>query len=87
MLGTTDKTYQQVLYAGDTGPELPAISSDGKHVVFAMDAFGTSDNKPQEDGIYVIMLSTPVPEFPLAIPILLISISSMAIFYRMNIRK
>ena len=28
-----------------------------------------------------------VPEFPLAIPILLISISSMIIFYRMNIRK
>jgi archaellum component FlaG (FlaF/FlaG flagellin family) len=28
-----------------------------------------------------------VPEFPFAIPILLISISSMIIFYRLNIRK
>ncbi|HZS74652.1 MAG TPA: hypothetical protein VFA69_09150 [Candidatus Nitrosotalea sp.] len=87
VFGTKDNSYQQVLYAGDTGPELPAISSDGKHVVFAMDAFGTSDNKPQEDGIYVITLSTPIPEFSFAVPILLIGLVSVIVFYRIRNRR
>ncbi len=87
VLGIRNDNYSQVLYAGDTGPKLPAISSDGKHIVFAMDAFGTSDNKPQEDGIYVITLSTPIPEFSFAVPILLISFVSAIVFYRTKFRN
>lgn len=86
-LGTLDKNYHQILYAGDTSPELPAISSDGQYVVFALDASGASYNRPLEDGIYVITLSTPIPEFPLVIPILLISITSLIVFYRIRFRK
>jgi hypothetical protein len=86
LLGTRDGNYSQVLYAGDTGPELPAISSDGKHIVFAMDAFGTSYNKPSEDGIYVITLGTPIPEFPFAVPVMLIGIISTIVFYRMRFK-
>ncbi|MGI0017344.1 MAG: hypothetical protein ACREA1_01395, partial [Nitrosotalea sp.] len=40
VIETVDKNYQQILYAGDTSPELPAISSDGQYVAFALDASG-----------------------------------------------
>lgn len=87
MLGTADKNYHQILYAGDTSPELPAISPDGQYVVFALDASGASYNRPLEDGIYVITLSTPIPEFPFAVPIMLIGIVSVIVFYRMKFAK
>lgn len=87
MLGTVDESYRQILYAGDTSPELPAISSDGQYVVFALDASGTSYNRPLEDGIYVITLSTPIPEFPFTIPVLLFGVISTIVLYRMRFRK
>ena len=86
MLGTRDNSYQQVLYNATSTPEYPAISSDGRYVAFASEANSSWDN-PKEDGIYLITLSTPVPEFPFMIPILLISITSLILFYRMRIIK
>lgn len=86
ILGTVDKQFHQILYAGDTSPELPAISSDGQYVVFALDASGASYNRPLEDGIYVIELSTPIPEFPIAVTVFIISIASLIIFHRMKFR-
>src|SRR5574340_373672 len=87
MIGTVDENYHQILYAGDTSPKLPAISSDGQYVAFALDASGTSYNRPLEDGIYVITLSTPIPEFPFAVPVMLIGIVSVIAFYRIKFRK
>lgn len=86
VLGTLDKSYQQSLYVTDTTSEFPVISHDGKHVLFASEAISSWD-KPDEDGIYVIDLSTPIPEFPFAILILLISITSVITFYKIRFRK
>ena len=86
MLGTLDKDNQQVLYADDTTPELPVFSHDGKYVLFASVATSSGD-KPSEDGIYVITLDTPIPEFPFAVPVLLVSIISLIMFYRIKFRQ
>lgn len=86
VLGTLDKSYQQPLYVGDTTQEFPVISHDGKYVLFASEASSSWD-KPDEDGIYVISLSTPIPEFPFAIAVMFLGIVLTIVFYRIKIRK
>jgi hypothetical protein len=85
MLGTLDKSYQEPLYVTDTSAKFPVISHDGKHVLFAFEAMSSWD-KPEEDGLYVINLNTPIPEFPYATIVLITSIASLIIFYRVKFR-
>jgi hypothetical protein len=58
---------------------------DGNHIVFSRSSDGgiSFSNSTDFDQNSI----SAVPEFPFAIPVLLISITSLIVFYRMNIRK
>lgn len=85
-IASTDGSYLQTIQMSNMTPFLPVLSPDGKYIAFSTDAKNTGE-KPEYYGIYVAELANPVPEFPLAIPILLASITSLIVFYRMKFRK
>jgi len=83
-LQTVNGTYTQEIHTGNSTVDAPAISPDGNFIVFGSN--GDSWNSEQDRGIYLLVLSSPIPEFPFAIPILLVSITSLIVFYRMKFR-
>lgn len=78
-------TYTQEIHTGNANPVAPAISPDGNFIVFGSN--GDSWNSEQDQGIYLLVLSSPIPEFPFAIIVLLIGITSLVVLYRIRIRK
>ena len=79
-----DSSLQKGLYHF----EITIVTIDNDKNIFTLqdspkcDSWWTVDDKGN-----IFRNSKSIPEFPLAIPILLISISSMIIFYRMKFRK
>ena len=79
-LRTIDGTYEQILHIGPPNPVVPAISPDGRYVVFGSDP--DIYNPKDAPGVYLIELSTPVPEFPIAVLILVASMVTILIITR-----
>lgn len=85
IMTSADDNSTQVLFSG-SGANIfdPAVSPDGKSLVFGIDYFNSTSFLAS---IYLIELSKPIPEFPFAAPILLTSFVSMIVFYGMKFRK
>lgn len=72
---SADGSYDQVLHTGIPKPVDPAISPDGRFIIFGspIGAWDTYDNA----GIYRMELSKAIPEFPFAIIIASLAIGAM----------
>jgi Tol biopolymer transport system component len=76
----------EIVYDTTYGIQHPSISPDGRSIAFGINYDG-GGRSTTVSGIYLVKLATPIPEFPFAIPVLLISITSLIVFYRMKFRK
>jgi hypothetical protein len=79
-LTSTDGTYDQILYAGTPKPVDPAISPDGRFLVFGS-PIATRD-KHEDAGIYIMELSRPIPEFQVGVMIVPIAVGLMLALMR-----
>jgi len=85
-LTITDQTggFEETLISGYDDPHSFAISPDGTSIIYGLNYHSEYDSS---SGLYQMNLAKPIPEFPFAVPALLIGITSLIVFTRMRFRK
>lgn len=77
-------SFQETLFVGYDDPRSFVISPSGDSIIYGLDYQSCC---AESSGLYQMYLAKPVPEFPFVQIILVASIISSIIFYRIRIRK